>query len=62
LDATEYRRMSDGGSSHQWRVWGRELAKLVGQEDNNFVKLEAIPEAKIFTPDPIEPWKLLKTG
>jgi thiazole synthase len=32
---------------------GRELAKLVGQEDNNFVKLEVIPEGKYLLPDPI---------
>jgi len=33
---------------------GREMAKLLGQEDNNFVKLEAIPDAKYLLPDPIE--------
>ncbi|MFW6315502.1 MAG: glycine oxidase ThiO [Cyanobacteriota bacterium] len=32
---------------------GREMAKLLGQEDNNFVKLEVIPEAKHLLPDPI---------
>lgn len=32
---------------------GREMAKLLGQEDNNFVKLEVIPEAKYLLPDPI---------
>ncbi len=32
---------------------GRELAKLVGQEDNNFVKLEVIPEGRYLLPDPI---------
>jgi len=32
---------------------GRELAKLLGQEDNNFVKLEVIPDAKYLLPDPI---------
>lgn len=32
---------------------GRELAKLVGQEDNNFVKLEVIPDGKYLLPDPI---------
>ena len=32
---------------------GRELAKLVGQEDNNFVKLEVIPDKKYLLPDPI---------
>ena len=33
---------------------GRELAKLSGQEDNNFVKLEVIPDKKYLLPDPIE--------
>ncbi|NEP15653.1 MAG: glycine oxidase ThiO [Leptolyngbya sp. SIO4C1] len=33
---------------------GREMAKLLGQEDNNFVKLEVIPDAKYLLPDPIE--------
>ncbi|MBD2103396.1 thiazole synthase [Leptolyngbya sp. FACHB-261] len=32
---------------------GRELAKVLGQEDNNFVKLEVIPDAKYLLPDPI---------
>ena len=32
---------------------GRELAKLAGQEDNNFVKLEVIPNKKYLLPDPI---------
>lgn len=32
---------------------GRELAKLAGQEDNSFVKLEVIPEGKYLLPDPI---------
>jgi thiazole synthase len=32
---------------------GREMAKLLGQEDNNFVKLEVIPEGKYLLPDPI---------
>lgn len=32
---------------------GREMAKLLGQEDNNFVKLEVIPEPKHLLPDPI---------
>ncbi|APD48105.1 thiazole synthase [Synechococcus sp. CS-602] len=31
---------------------GRELARLVGQEDNNFVKLEVIPEGRHLLPDP----------
>ena len=31
---------------------GRELAKLAGQEDNNFVKLEVIPDSKHLLPDP----------
>ncbi len=32
---------------------GRELAKLAGQETNNFVKLEVIPNKKYLLPDPI---------
>ncbi|MEY4805746.1 MAG: hypothetical protein RLZZ206_135 [Cyanobacteriota bacterium] len=31
---------------------GRELAKLAGQEDNAFVKLEVIPDSKHLLPDP----------
>ncbi len=31
---------------------GRELAKLSGQEDNNFVKLEVIPDKRYLLPDP----------
>ncbi|WP_036900894.1 MULTISPECIES: thiazole synthase [Prochlorococcus] len=31
---------------------GRELAKLSGQEDNNFIKLEVIPDKKYLLPDP----------
>jgi len=36
---------------------GRELAKLSGQEDNNFVKLEVIPDKKYLLPDPFETLK-----
>jgi thiazole synthase len=32
---------------------GREMAKLLGQQDNNFVKLEVIPDTKYLLPDPI---------
>ncbi|NET35300.1 MAG: thiazole synthase [Cyanothece sp. SIO1E1] len=32
---------------------GREMAKLLGQENNNFVKLEVIPDPKYLLPDPI---------
>lgn len=32
---------------------GREMVKLLGQEDNNFVKLEVIPDTKYLLPDPI---------
>lgn len=32
---------------------GREMAKILGQEDNNFVKLEVIPDARYLLPDPI---------
>ena len=31
---------------------GRELAKLAGQEDNKFVKLEVIPDSRHLLPDP----------
>lgn len=30
-----------------------QMAKLLGQEDNNFVKLEVIPDSKYLLPDPI---------
>ena len=36
---------------------GRELAKLSGQEENNFIKLEVIPDKKYLLPDPIETLK-----
>ena len=36
---------------------GRELAKLSGQEDNNFIKLEVIPDVKYLLPDPLETLK-----
>ncbi len=32
---------------------GRELAKLSGQEENNFIKLEVIPDKKYLLPDPL---------
>ncbi|MDJ0510248.1 MAG: glycine oxidase ThiO [Crocosphaera sp.] len=32
---------------------GREMARLLGQEENNFVKLEVIPDSKYLLPDPI---------
>tara|TARA_Y100001968_G_scaffold71362_2_gene62592 strand:+ start:275 stop:1084 length:810 start_codon:yes stop_codon:yes gene_type:complete len=32
---------------------GRELAKLAGQEDNTFIKLEVIPDKKYLLPDPL---------
>ena len=45
---------------------GREMAKLLGQEENNFVKLEVIPEPKHLLPDPIGTLeaaeKLIKEG
>ncbi|MBE9076313.1 thiazole synthase [Romeria aff. gracilis LEGE 07310] len=45
---------------------GREMAKLLGQEDNNFVKLEVIPDPKYLLPDPIDTLKaaeqLVKEG
>ncbi len=31
---------------------GRELAKISGQEDNNFIKLEVIPDHRYLLPDP----------
>ena len=47
-------------------ILGRELAKLSGQEENNFVKLEVIPDKKYLLPDPIETVKaseiLIKKG
>tara|TARA_Y100001978_G_scaffold180948_1_gene176807 strand:+ start:821 stop:1615 length:795 start_codon:yes stop_codon:yes gene_type:complete len=36
---------------------GRELAKLSGQENNNFIKLEVIPDKKYLLPDPLETLK-----
>ena len=36
---------------------GRELAKVSGQEENNFVKLEVIPDKKYLLPDPLETLK-----
>ncbi|WP_320666758.1 thiazole synthase [Prochlorococcus sp. MIT 1307] len=33
---------------------GRELAKLSGQEDNNFIKLEVIPDQRHLLPDPFD--------
>tara|TARA_B100000700_G_C14857141_1_gene766804 strand:+ start:259 stop:1062 length:804 start_codon:yes stop_codon:yes gene_type:complete len=36
---------------------GRELAKLAGQEDNNFIKLEVIPDKKYLLPDPFDTLK-----
>lgn len=45
---------------------GREMAKLLGQEDNNFVKLEVIPDPTYLLPDPIDTLKaaeqLVKEG
>ena len=47
-------------------ILGRELAKLSGQEENNFVKLEVISDKKYLLPDPIETLKaaevLIKKG
>jgi len=47
-------------------IFGRELAKLSGQEENNFVKLEVIPDKKYLLPDPVETLKaaeiLIKKG
>ena len=47
-------------------ILGRELSKLSGQEENNFVKLEVIPDKKYLLPDPIETLKaaeiLIKKG
>ncbi len=36
---------------------GRELAKLSGQEENNFIKLEVIPDKRYLLPDPMETLK-----
>ncbi len=45
---------------------GREMAKILGQEDNNFVKLEVIPDPKYLLPDPIGTYRaaeiLVKEG
>ena len=47
-------------------ILGRELAKVSGQEENNFVKLEVIPDKKYLLPDPVETLKaaeiLIKKG
>ena len=47
-------------------ILGRELAKVSGQEENNFVKLEVIPDKKYLLPDPLETLKaaeiLIKRG
>ena len=47
-------------------ILGRELAKLSDQEENNFIKLEVIPDKKYLLPDPIETLKaaevLIKKG
>ena len=32
---------------------GREISKRIGQEENNFIKLEVIPDAQYLLPDPI---------
>nr|YP_010713776.1 thiamin biosynthesis protein G [Galdieria phlegrea]WDA99858.1 thiamin biosynthesis protein G [Galdieria phlegrea] len=32
---------------------GREIAKTIGQENNNFIKLEVIPDSKYLFPDPV---------
>lgn len=32
---------------------GREMAKMLGQEDNNFIKLEVIPDPTYLLPDPV---------
>tara|TARA_Y100001968_G_C19381503_1_gene730582 strand:- start:822 stop:1634 length:813 start_codon:yes stop_codon:yes gene_type:complete len=45
---------------------GRELAKLAGQEENNFIKLEVIPDKKYLLPDSLGTLKaaevLIKEG
>nr|QUE28546.1 ThiG [Porphyrostromium boryanum] len=45
---------------------GREIARYLGQEDNNFIKLEVIPDAKSLLPDPLGTLKaaeyLIKQG
>ena len=47
-------------------ILGRELAKVSGQEENNFVKLEVFPDKKYLLPDPLETLKaaeiLIKKG
>lgn len=39
---------------------GRELTKRIGQEENNFVKLEVISDPKYLLPDPIGTFKAAK--
>ena len=39
---------------------GRELAKQLGQDDNNFVKLEVISDKKYLLPDPLGTFKAAK--
>lgn len=45
---------------------GREIVRYLGQENNNFIKLEVIPDARSLLPDPIGTLKaaeyLLKNG
>ena len=44
---------SDADDAIRVARMGREFAKLVGQEENCFVKLEVIPDSKYLMPDPI---------
>ena len=48
---------TDSDEAIRIAILGRELAKLSGQEENNFVKLEVIPDKKYLLPDPIETLK-----
>ena len=53
LDAAQHRGLRYAEEAIRVARLGRELAKLAGQEDNTFVKLEVIPDSKHLLPDPI---------
>ncbi|MAH56920.1 MAG: thiazole synthase [Synechococcus sp. ARS1019] len=44
---------TDAGEAVRVARLGRELAKLAGQDDNTFIKLEVIPDSRHLLPDPI---------
>ena len=62
MDAIDWRRIwmlpntagcRDADEAVRVARLGRELAKLAGQEDTTFVKLEVIPDSRHLLPDPI---------